>query len=64
MVMKANLRATLIQMKLGEALLVSADDYADNTIRNYASRLGSRMDRTYSVHCDRAAKTTEVIRLR
>lgn len=64
MVTKTSLRATMVQMDLGEKLEVSAADYTWNTVRNYATMLGIRLDRAFTVHYDRARKTIEATRIR
>lgn len=50
------------QMNVGEAITVSIDEYAYNTLRRYACDLGMYYQRKFSVRLDRNARTYTITR--
>ena len=64
MVTKISMRATLVQMKPGEAVEIPLKSFAHNSIRNCACALGvTYPGRKYSVSLNREAQNCKVTRL-
>lgn len=51
------------EMNVGDSITVGIDDYGHNTVRRYACDWGLYLDRKYSTHVDRAARTYTITRL-
>ncbi len=62
LVQRTSVRATLIEMSVGETLGLAFDAIAYSTVRHYATALGVELERTYSVHLNRDNRTYEVTR--
>lgn len=56
------LLARIRAMQVGENITVPVNAYAYNTVRRYASDCNFLMERNYSVHMDRKARTFTVTR--
>lgn len=59
---KKSLREQIARMAKGKVLVVSIDDYAYSTVRNYAADFGFRLRRSYSTHADRQQRTITITR--
>lgn len=57
-----SLRSRMSGMAVGETLVVPLGTYSWTTVRSYASDLGWVLERKYSVHRDRDARTYNVTR--
>lgn len=59
-----NISATIAALELGQSLTIPYELVgSSNSLRNRASLLGEKMDRRYSVHSDREARTYTITRL-
>lgn len=63
MVTKISMRATLAQMKAGDAITIPLRVRGYNSVRNCASLLGSEMGRKYSVSVNRTDANCKITRL-
>lgn len=58
-----SLRASIVDMEIGDKIIVPVSEYGYTTIRSYASDLGFAYNRTYSTSRNRAERTYTIIRL-
>lgn len=63
MVLNTSLRARVIDMKIGEVIIIPVSAYGYTTIRSYASDLGFLLNRKYSARINRADRTYSITRL-
>lgn len=56
-------RQHVIDLEIGEKMVVSIDEVSFSTIRNYASDLGFAFNRTYQTSRDREARTYTITRI-
>ena len=54
---KVSLRQRVLEMKIGERIVVPVKEHAYTTIRSYASDLGFATGRTYSTSRNREERT-------
>ena len=59
---KLSLRQRVLEMKIGERIVVPVKEHAYTTIRSYASDLGFATGRTYSTSRNREERTYTIIR--
>ena len=59
---KVSLRQRVLEMKIGERIVVPVKEHAYTTIRSYASDLGFATGRTYSTTRNREERTYTIIR--
>ena len=59
---KLSLRQRVLDMKIGERIVVPVKEHAYTTIRSYASDLGFATGRTYSTSRNREERTYTIIR--
>lgn len=59
---KVSLRQRVLEMKIGERIVVPVKEHAYTTIRSYASDLGFATGRTYSTSRNREERTYTIIR--
>ena len=59
---KRSLQSRVKDMKPGERMVVSIDDFSPTTIYNYCSDLGFELQRVYRTRRDRQTRTMEIIR--
>lgn len=59
---KLSLRQRVLEMKIGEKIVVPVKEHAYTTIRSYASDLGFATGRTYSTSRNREERTYTIIR--
>lgn len=60
---KPSLRQRFLDLQEGESMLVSLDEYAMTTVRNYASDLAFASGRTFTCNRDHATRSYKVTRL-
>jgi hypothetical protein len=58
-----SLRASILEMGIGESLSISLDSYGYTTIRSYASELGFATGRTYRTRRNREDRTQTITRI-
>ena len=59
---KVSLRQRVLEMKIGERIVVPVKEHSYTTIRSYASDLGFATGRTYSTCRNREERTYTIIR--
>ena len=57
-----SLRASILEMKVGEQLTIPVEDYGHTTIRTYASELGFCMERKYRTKRNTKERTYTITR--
>lgn len=58
-----SLRQRVIDMEVGESLVIKEGDTGFNNTRTYASEIGYALNRKYSTHRDRTNRTNTIIRI-
>lgn len=58
----ASLRKRILDMSVGESLVIPLADYGYSTVRSYASDLGFFMERRYTAERDRENRTYTITR--
>ena len=59
---KPSFRKRVIDMEVGESITIAMDKLGETTLRAYACDLGFRLNRKYSTHRNREARTYTIIR--
>lgn len=59
---KVSLRQRVLEMKIGDRIIVPVKEHAYTTIRSYASDLGFATGRSYSTKRNREERTYTIIR--
>lgn len=57
-----SLRQRIVELGVGETIVIPVKEHSYTTIRSYASDLGFAMNRNYSTHRNREARTYTIIR--
>lgn len=59
---KQSFRQRVIDMEVGDVITISFDTLGETTLRAYACDLGFRLNRRYSTHRNREARTYSIKR--
>ena len=59
---KQSFRQRVIDMEVGDVITISFDTLGERTLRAYACDLGFRLNRRYSTHRNREARTYSIKR--
>lgn len=62
LIQQVSVRATLIQMRVGQTITIPTEMRSFSYIRNCAATLNMEFDRKYSVHLNRETRQYEVTR--
>lgn len=59
----SSLRKKVIEMQVGESIVIPVAEYGFTTIRSYASELGFQLERKYTARRDREARVYTITRV-